>query len=66
MLLQGDFNAHTRNNDDFLTYDKSDEMFGIVNCEKPLMRNSDDRKPINERGSCLLDQCKTHTFLIVN
>ena len=66
MLLQGDFNAHTSNNDDFLTYDKSDEMFGIVNCDKPLMRNSEDRKPINERGSCLLDLCKTRDFLIVN
>ena len=64
MLLQGDFNAHTSNNNDFLTYDKSDEMFGIANCEKPLMHNSEDRKPIN--GSCLLDLCKTHDFLIVN
>ena len=43
VLSQGDFYAHTSNNGDFLTYDKSDEMFGIVNCEKPLMRNSEDR-----------------------
>ena len=28
VLLQGDFNAHTSDDDDFLTYDKSDEMFG--------------------------------------
>ena len=66
VLLQGDFNAHTSNNDDFLTYNKSDEMFGIANCEKLLMRYSEDRKPINERSSCLLDLCKTHDFLIVN
>ena len=66
MLLQEDFYAHTSNNDDFLTYDKSDEMFGIVNCEKPLMRNCEDRKPINEGSSCLLDLYNTHDVLIVN
>ena len=66
VLLQGDFNAHTSNKADFLVPDKTDEIFGIENCKKPLLRNSEDRKSLNKRGSCLLDLCKSHDFLIAN
>ena len=66
VLMQGDFNAHTGNMADYIIPDKSDEMFGIEICEQPLLRNSEDRKPLNKRGSCLLDLCKSHDFLIVN
>ena len=66
VLMQGDFNAHTGNAADYLVTDKSDELFGIENCEQPLLRNSEDRKPLNKRGSCLLDLCKSHNYLIIN
>ena len=41
-------------------------MFGIEICGQPLLRNSEVRKPLNKSGSCLLDLCKSHDFLIVN
>ena len=35
---------HTSNMADYLVSDKSksDELFGIADCEKPLLRNSED------------------------
>ena len=66
VFTQGDFNAHTNNLPDYLVTDKTDEIFGIENGEKPLSRNSEDRKPTNERGLCLLELCKAYDFLIVN
>ena len=66
VLIQGDFNAHTGNKADYLASDKSDEMFGIVNGKRTLTRNSEDKKPVNKRGTCLLDLCKSHDVLIVN
>ena len=50
VFLQGDFNAHTGNLPDFIVSDKSDEDLGIENDDKPLIRNSEDKKPVNERG----------------
>ena len=61
-----DFNAHTNNLPDYLVTDKTDKIFGIENGEKPLSRNSEDMKPTNERGLCLLELCKAYDFLIVN
>ena len=40
-------------------------MFGISNQEKPLPRNSEDRKTF-PRGDSLLNLCKSLDFLIVN
>lgn len=65
VFIQGDFNARTGTEPDFIEYDKSDDSFYILNLEKPLVRNSEDRK-LCERGTKLLDLCKSMDFLIVN
>ena len=65
IFTQGDLNAHTSTLPDFLVSDKT-VTFGIENYEKHLFRNTEDRKPTNERGVCLLDLCKAYDILIVN
>ena len=44
VIIQGDMNARTNSLPDYIERDKSDDMFGISNQEKPLPRNSEDRK----------------------
>ena len=50
VIVQGDFNAHTNIFLDYIDNDKADEEMGIENYDKPLSRNSEDKKPPNERG----------------
>ena len=65
IILQGDINARTGNDPDFLTKDKYDDYFGIENREVNPPRNSEDKK-VCERGSLLLDFCKSGDYRIVN
>ena len=65
IILQGDMNARTGNEPDFLTNDKYDNYFGIENCEINPPRNSEDKK-VCERGSLLLDLCKSGDYRIAN
>ena len=65
VFIQGDLNARTGTEPDYIEHDKSDDIFNIQNLEKPLSRNSDDKK-LCERGTKLLDLCKYMDFLIVN
>ena len=58
-------NARTNSLPDYIERDKSDDMFGITNQEKPLPRNSEDRKTCPSDDS-ILDLCKSLYFLIVN
>ena len=65
VILQGDINARTGTLPDFLTKDKYDEFFGIENHDKNPPRNSEDRK-VCERGSLLLDLCRSGDYRIAN
>ena len=65
VILQGDFNARSGNENDYLPNDKYDGIFGIENHEDPPHRNSEDRK-ICERGSLLIDLCRSYDFRIAN
>ena len=65
VLVQGDLNARTGRELDFIESDKSDEAFGIENFSNHLKRNSEDAK-MNQRGRELLDLCKVNDLLITN
>ena len=65
VILQGDFNARTAAMPDYLIKDKFDDEFGICNEERTPPRNSEDKK-VCERGSLLLDLCRSGDFLIAN
>ena len=64
----GDFNARIRDEQETLSYDKSDEELGVdTNIhEPPPRRNSEDMKLINKRGKELLDICKINDLVIAN
>ena len=65
VILQGDFNARTGKEDDFISKDKFDDIFGIENEATNLPRNSEDGK-VCERGALLLDLCKSCDYRICN
>ena len=65
IILQGDFNARTGKEDDFIPKDKFDDIFGIENEETNFPRNSEDGK-VCERGALLLDLCKSGDYRICN
>ena len=48
VLIQGDLNARTGNERDFIKHDKSDKNFGIENFENQPLRNSEDKITLNE------------------
>ena len=64
-LVQGDLNARTGSEMDFVDYDKSDEWLGTQNLSNQSARNSEDSK-VNQRGKELLDLCKVNDLLIAN
>ena len=49
IVVQGDLNARTGNEPDFVNADKSDDIFGIENLTNKGSRNSEDTKT-NSRG----------------
>ena len=65
VILQGDINARTGAQPDFLNKDKFDDIFGIENLEINPPRNSEDKK-VCERGSLLLDLCRSEDYRIIN
>ena len=65
VILQGDINARIGNQPDFLSKDKFDDLFGIENQDINPPRNSED-KTVCERGSILLDLCRSFDYLIAN
>ena len=65
ILVQGDLNARTGQNEDFLRHDKFDEDFGFENHYNLPTRNSQDFTA-NTRGNELLDFCKANDYVIVN
>ena len=65
ILVQGDLNARTGSEIDFVNHDKSDEFLGIENLANQCQRNSEDSK-MNQMGKELLDLCKVNDLLIAN
>ncbi len=65
VLICGDFNARTGNENDTISPDKFDEEFHIINNNPPPRRNSQD-KTLNGRGKDLIDMCKSLELYIVN
>ena len=65
ILVQGDMNARTGIDSDFVDSDKSDELFGVQNLSNQSIRNSED-STVNARGRELLDLCKVNDLLITN
>ena len=76
VLVQGDLNARTGNEQDFIQSDKFDNSLEIEiqisgtsleseNLNNKLSRNSQD-KTVNQRGNELLDLCKANDMLITN
>ena len=64
ILLQGDFNARTSTDKDFVNPDKFDFDVDAQQYELP-QRNSTD-KETNSKGKELLDLCKTYNLCIIN
>ena len=65
VLVQGDLNARTGIETDFVESDKYDDCLGICNFCDHGSRNSED-KTVNKRGRDLLDLCKVNDLLITN
>ena len=65
VLVQGDLNARTGVEQDFVEFDKFDDVLGVDNSSEQSKRNSED-KTINKRGKELLDLCKVNNLLITN
>ena len=65
IIVQGDLNARTGKEPDYVNADKSDDIFGIQNLTNQAPRNSEDTKT-NPRGKDLIDLCKVNDLLIAN
>ena len=65
VLINGDFNARTGNQNDTIPQDKFDTELGIEIEENNSKRNSQD-KIINKRGEEILDMCKSLNLYIAN
>ena len=65
VLLQGDLNARTGQDNDFVEFDESDKELGVDNFENQCKRNSEDKNK-NTRGNDLLDICKVNDMLVLN
>ena len=65
VFIQGDLNARVGNDPDYISSDKTDDLFGIQNQIVKLPRNAEDRK-VCKRGCMLLDLCKSLDFLLAN
>ena len=65
IVLVGDFNARTGNENDTITPDKSDELFDINFTTPPPARNSRDTD-MDQRGKDILDVCKSADLRIIN
>ena len=65
VIVQGDLNARTGNEKDYIEYDKFDDETGILISHNQYARNSEDQVT-NSRGKELLDVCKLNDFLILN
>ena len=65
VLINGDFNARTGNQNDTISQDKFDTDFDIEIEGNNSKRNSQD-KIVNKRGEEILDMCKSQNLYIAN
>ena len=63
-LVQGDLNARTGSERDYIEHDKFDQELGVENLNNQHLRNSQDLE-VKNRGKDLLDICKTNDYLIM-
>ena len=66
VILQGDLNAHVRNESDVLIQDKFDNDFNSDNILSLPPRTSEDSTKVDGRGEELLDLCKAFNLVIIN
>ena len=65
VIINGDFNAKTGNEADFITPDKYDDNFVTYHTENQRKRNSQD-KTLDDRGNAILEMCKGFDLSIIN
>ena len=67
-FIFGDLNARIKTENETIIQDKYDELFDIeIDVQtKPLFRNSEDMKLINQRGKEFLDICRINNIIVVN
>ena len=65
VMINGDFNAKTGNEDDFITPDKYNDNMCTHYTESFHKRNSQD-KALDERGKNIIDMCKGLDLSIIN
>ena len=63
--MQGDLNARTGSERDYIEHDKFDQELGVENLSNQHLRNSQDQE-LKTRGKELLDICKMNDYLITN
>ena len=66
IVLQGDFNAHTKNCPDFIENDENSEELGGQSSPNPQPRNSEDKSKVDIRGDDLIELCKSLNLKIMN
>ena len=66
IILQGDFNAHTKNQADFIECDEFVEGIGAEAYYPITPRNSEDSKRVDMRGEELIELCKSFNLNILN
>ena len=66
VMLQGDFNAITNQQPDFIVNDESKEGLDIENYPTVPVRNSEDARKTNLRGEEMLELCKLLYMNILN
>ena len=65
-ILQGDFNAHTKNQADFIEYNEFVEGIGAEAYDPMTPRNSEDSRRVDMRGEELIELCKSFNLNILN
>ena len=66
VILQGDFNAITKQETDFITNDEFTKGLDLENYSTVPARNSEDTRKTNLRGEEMLELCKTLNMNILN
>ena len=66
VILQGDFNAITNQQPDFIVNEESTETLDIEDYPIIPARNSEDSRKTNLRGESMLELCKTLNMNILN
>ena len=66
IILQGDFNAHTNNCQDYIEIDENSEELDGESSPNSQPGNSEDKSKIDFRGEELIELCKSFNLNILN